>query len=135
MEHRDKRQRFNESEHPVCNPDTKIPSTESVLAPSTTTEGSVAPVPTARGSASPVPEGLVVAISKTSVAPISGVPEPTSQTVEEPSTPLTSDTIRTSDTSTWQGWAEIENDPVRPLTLTVGYTIRSSSRLGVYPSR
>ena len=83
MEHRDKRQRLSDAEDPVYNPAGKTPSTEPLPAPSTIVE-----------------DGTVTALGTIS------------ETAQDRSEPISPEPSRTPDKSTWQGWAEIENDPV-----------------------
>lgn len=119
MEHRNKRQRLDVSEDPVLNSHIKTPSTETVPALSSTADESVATVLTGGKAAIPVSERPVVATSEASVEPISAAPETATETMGGTSTPLSVEVSKTPDTSTWQGWAEIENDPVCPFAQMV----------------
>lgn len=48
------------------------------------------------------------------LATASAAPDAASETAQDTSMPLNSEPARTPDKFTWQGWAEIENDPVCP---------------------
>lgn len=86
MEHREKRLRLEDDECPFISQVASIPSAEPFIITSTTAESSVAASSTA--------------------------PETPSETTQDTYALPTSELVVTPDKSTWQGWAEIENDPV-----------------------
>jgi hypothetical protein len=73
-------------------------------------------------------EGLLDSFAaNASVATASPAPDTTSdaatETAQHISSPFSPEPVRTPDKSTWQGWAEIENDPVCPY-LQMSETLR-----------
>jgi hypothetical protein len=86
MEHREKRRRLGDTEDLISKPAANTPTIELHPTVSTVAEGSVTKV--------------------------SAAPDTPSNTMQDTSVPVTSEPIKTPDKSTWQGWAEIENDPV-----------------------
>ena len=101
MEHRDKRSRLGDEQKPADTAETNRSPSDTVSALSTTKEGSVAT--SSAGSRDPA------------------------GTAQDTDRPQTSQIMMTPDKSTWQGWAEIENDPVCLLRQTVDY------RVGAFP--
>ena len=98
MEHREKRPRLGDAEGPIFDPAVDPRSTETLSA------------------ASSMPESSAAMASATTNA--------ASETMQDTPGSLTSEPVTTPDKSTWQGWAEIENDPVR-LTYPEGdYSVR-----------
>ncbi len=89
MEHRNKRPRLSDAEGPTSNSAACTPSTEPLSATST--------------------------MADSSTATTSAAPDAASETMQDTSVPLTTGSVSMPDKLTWQGWAEIENDPVRPL--------------------
>jgi hypothetical protein len=86
MDHRDKRPRLDDEVGAIFNPEVSTCSTEPVSAATNTVENPV--------------------------ATDSAAAEDGSNTTQDTSVPPTSQVNDTPDKSTWQGWAEIENDPV-----------------------
>lgn len=94
MEHREKRPRLGDVEAPIFN--------SAAYAPSATPPS---------------------AIAESSATIAAAAPEPVPETAQDVSTPLTSEPVTMPDKSTWQGWAEIENDPVGPPNQGLDYSV------------
>jgi hypothetical protein len=86
MEHREKRRRLGDAGDPKSAPAADTPPNE--------------------------PRSTVSSIAEGSVATASAASNTPSDTMQDTSVPITSEPVTTPDKSTWQGWAEIENDPV-----------------------
>jgi hypothetical protein len=86
MEHRDKRPRLDNEKVLASTLEANAPSTE--------------------------PSFVTAAMGDESIATASSAPTAASESVQDVSISLTSDPAGTPDKATWQGWAEIENDPV-----------------------
>ncbi len=101
MEHREKRQRLGHDQIPAHTPEANRSPDDTESALSATKEDSLA-----TGSAAS---------------------EAAASTAQDMDRPQTSQITTSHDNSTWQGWAEIENDPVCLLRQTVDY------RVGAFP--